>query len=87
MVKQSEENATVIKLLNELKSLVESVPNMNYYRNKDLKRIFGFSDNTIISYRDYNILPYTKIGDIYFYPVNEIKMLLNKSGNFEYFKI
>ncbi len=86
MVKQSEENATVIKLLNELKSLVESVPNMKYYRNKDLKRIFGFSDNTIISYRDYNILPYTKIGDIYFYPVNEIKMLLNKSGNFEYFK-
>lgn len=86
MVKQSEENATVIKLLNELKSLVENVPNINYYRNKDLKRIFGFSDNTIISYRDYNILPYTKIGDIYFYPVNEIKMLLNKSGNFEYFK-
>jgi hypothetical protein len=86
MVKQSEENATVIKLLNELKSLVENVPNINYYRNKDLKRIFGFSDNTIINYRDYNILPYTKIGDIYFYPVNEIKMLLNKSGNFEYFK-
>ena len=73
--------------MNRSKSLVESVPNMNYYRNKDLKRIFGFSDNTIISYRDYNILPYTKIGDIYFYPVNEIKMLLNKSGNFEYFKI
>ncbi|WP_296687364.1 DNA-binding protein [Flavobacterium sp.] len=86
MVKQNDENATVIKLLNEVKSLVENVPNLKYYRNKDLKRIFGFSDNTIINYRDYNILPYTKIGDIYFYPVNEIKMLLNKSGNFEYFK-
>lgn len=87
MVEKNEENATVIKLLYELKSLVEGVPNTKYYRNKDLKRIFGFSDNTIINYRDYNILPYTKIGDIYFYPVNEIKMLLNKSGNFEYFKI
>jgi hypothetical protein len=86
MVIPNEENATVIKLLYELKSLVEDVPNTMYYRNKDLKRIFGFSDNTIINYRDYNILPYTKIGDIYFYPVNEIKMLLNKSGNFEYFK-
>lgn len=86
MVKQNEENATVIKLLYELKSLVEDVPNVTFYRNKDLKRIFGFSDNTIINYRDYNIIPYTKIGDIYFYPVNEIKMLLNKSGNFEYFK-
>lgn len=86
MVKQNDENATVIKLLYELKSLVEDVPNVDFYRNKDLKRIFGFSDNTIINYRDYNILPYTKIGDIYFYPVNEIKMLLNKSGNFEYFK-
>ena len=86
MVEKNEENATVIKLLYELKSLVEDVPNTRYYRNKDLKRIFGFSDNTIISYRDYNILPYTKIGDIYFYPVNEIKMLLSKSGNFEYFK-
>ena len=86
MVEKNEENATVIKLLYELKSLVEDVPNAKYYRNKDLKRIFGFSDNTIINYRDYNILPYTKIGDIYFYPVNEIKMLLNKSGNFEYFK-
>ena len=39
MVEKNEENATVIKLLYELKSLVEDVPNAKYYRNKDLKRI------------------------------------------------
>jgi hypothetical protein len=83
MVKKNDENANVFKQVNELKS----VQNQEYYRNKDLKKIFGFSDNTILNYRDSNIIPYAKIGDIYLYPVKELKMLLLKSGNFEFFQL
>ncbi len=54
-----------------------------YYRNKDLKRIFGFSDKTIQSYRETNILPYTYIGEIYFYPIDEVKQILENNSNFK----
>ena len=87
MVKKNEEIANVLKKLNGQKSKTEVVHNQEYYRNKDLKKIFGFSDNTILNYRDSNIIPYAKIGDIYLYPVKELKMLLLKSGNFEFFQL
>lgn len=38
---------------------------VRYYRNEDLKKIFGLSNNTIIKYRQTGVLPYTKLGDIY----------------------
>jgi hypothetical protein len=43
-----------------------------FYRNEDLKRIFGFSNNTIIKYRQNGILPYTKLGDIFLYDAAKI---------------
>ncbi|TBW28264.1 helix-turn-helix domain-containing protein [Gramella sp. KN1008] len=51
-----------------------------FYRNKDLKRLFGVSSNTIIKYRENGILPYTFMGDIYLYPVSEIELLLKRNS-------
>ena len=48
-----------------------------YYRNQDLKKIFGLSSNTIIKYRETGILPYTKLGDIFLYEIKTIEKILN----------
>jgi hypothetical protein len=75
----------VIKLLEELKTKFNSIePPKRYYRNKHLKSYFGLSDNTIISYRDKNLLPFTKIGEIYYYPISEIENILNQNSNFDF---
>ncbi|WP_417368900.1 helix-turn-helix domain-containing protein [Flavobacterium beibuense] len=51
-----------------------------YYRNEDLKKIFGLSNNTIIKYRETGILPYTKLGDIYLYEAPKIEQLLRNNS-------
>lgn len=85
-MKQSEEMEPVIKLLEEIKSKFDNIRlPKKYYRNQDLKEHFGLSDNTIISYRDKNILPFSKIGEIYYYPINEIDNLLAQNSNFDLF--
>jgi hypothetical protein len=47
-----------------------------YYRNEDLKKMFGLSNNTIIKYRQTGILPYTKLGDIFLYDSGKIDKIL-----------
>ncbi|QBZ98854.1 helix-turn-helix domain-containing protein [Flavobacterium sangjuense] len=47
-----------------------------YYRNQDLKKIFGLSSNTIIKYRETGVLPYTKLGDIFLYEIKTIEKIL-----------
>jgi len=82
----NEEMEPVIKLLAEIKSNFDKIKQpKKYYRNSDLKELFGLSDNTICSYRDKNILPFSRMGEIYYYPINEIEQLLNKNSNFDLF--
>lgn len=50
-----------------------------YYRNEDLKRVFGLSNNTIIKYRQTGILPFTKLGDIFLYEETKIKKILDEN--------
>lgn len=50
-----------------------------YYRNQDLKKIFGLSSNTIIKYRETGILPYTKLGDIFLYEIKIIESILTQN--------
>jgi len=50
-----------------------------FYRNEDLKKIFGLSNNTIIKYRQTGILPFTKLGDIYFYDAGKIDEILKSN--------
>lgn len=58
----------------------EIKPVLRYYRNEDLKKTFGLSNNTIIKYRQTGILPYTKLGDIFLYEVSKIEKLLKENG-------
>lgn len=48
----------------------------SFYRNEDLKKIFGLSNNTIIKYRQTGIIPYTKLGDIFLYDSSRIDQIL-----------
>ena len=81
------ELSPILLLLTEIKTKVDQRPQQKkYYRNKDLKEKFGLSDNTITSYRDKNILPFTKIGEIYYYSVDEINLILEQNSNYDYFK-
>lgn len=60
-----------------LKSKPQKAIPIKYYRNADLKAIFGLSSNTIIKYRDTGILPYTRLGDVYLYDIASINEILN----------
>jgi hypothetical protein len=65
----------------------KKTPTKQYYRNKDLKNIYGLSDNTIKGYRDKNIIPYTWIGAIPFYPVAEFNIMLSQNSNLNMTKL
>ncbi len=77
----------ITPILTELKNLKTYSNETNYkhqfYKNKDLKKIFDLSDNTIKHYRKINYLPFTKIGSIYYYPINEIDKILKDNSNYD----
>jgi hypothetical protein len=82
------------RILNPIYSKLEIIENKigktkpvttNYYRNKDLKQIFGLSDNTILKYRDKGILPYTFLDNIYYYPIERLNELLIENSNLALF--
>lgn len=52
-----------------------------YYRNEDLKKKFKLSNNTIIKYRQTGILPYTRLGDIFFYDKSKIDKILQGNAS------
>lgn len=54
---------------------------LRYYRNEDLKKMFGLSNNTIIKYRQTGILPYTKLGDIFLYEATKIDKILHNNSS------
>ena len=86
MKQNNEDMEYVLKLLEEINSKFGNIRQpKKYYRNSDLKDFFGLSDNTICAYRDKNILPFSKIGEIYYYPIAEIDNLLSKNSNFDLF--
>lgn len=84
MKETQEQMEPIFRLLEDLKTKIEAndFPK-RYYRNKHLKKYFGLSDNTILSYRDKNLIPFSKIGDIYYYPIDEIEKLLMKNSNYD----
>ena len=70
-------------LENELQKLPKKVQPSKYYRAKDLKELFGLTNNTIIKYRNDGILPYTLLGGVYLYDAKAIDEMLeqNKSNS------
>ena len=69
-------------LENELQKLPKKVQPSKYYRAKDLKELFGLTNNTIIKYRNDGTLPFTILGGVYLYDANAIDKMLeqNKSN-------
>ncbi len=65
------------RIENGIKHKPNSTDKIKYFRNQDLKEIFGLSNNTIIKYRETGVLPYTKLGDIYLYEKATIERILN----------
>lgn len=83
------------EFLNPIYSKLEIIENkigktksqpIKYYRNKDLKQIFGLSDNTILKYRETGVIPYTFLDNIFFYPKDEIEKILQENSNWELFE-
>lgn len=68
------------RLENGLKNSVEKSKSDGYYRNRDLKNLFGLSPNTIIKYRETGILPYTTLGDVYLYEICAIEAILRNNS-------
>lgn len=72
------------KKLDHLSSIVSNNRSDNseskYYRNNDLKKIFGLSSNTIIKYRETGVLPFTKLGEVYLYEVKKIDEILKDNS-------
>lgn len=64
------------RIENDFKNKSNSSEKIKYYRNQDLKEIFGLSSNTIIKYRETGVLPFTKLGDIYLYEKSAIERIL-----------
>jgi len=50
-----------------------------YYRNEDLKQLFGLSNNTIIKYRQNGTLPFTKLGEVFLYDAIKIDKILRNN--------
>ena len=65
-----------------LKSQKEKSKTKGYYRNSDLKSLFGLSPNTIIKYRETGILPFTRLGDVYLYEISSIEAILSNNSIF-----
>lgn len=76
----------VVKLQNienELQKLPKKARPSKYYRARDLKELFGLTNNTIIKYRNDGTLPFTLLGGVYLYDANAINEMLeqNKSNS------
>ena len=65
-----------------LKSQKEKSKPNGYYRNSDLKALFGLSPNTIIKYRETGIFPFTRLGDVYLYEISSIEAILSNNSIF-----
>lgn len=69
--------------LQQIEEKLQKLPKLNnhskYYRNNDLKQLFGLSNNTIIKYRENGTLPFTRLGDVYLYNVNDIDNILKQN--------
>lgn len=66
----------------ELQKMPKKRQMSKYYRAKDLKELFGLTNNTIIKYRNDGTLPFTLLGGVYLYDANAIDEMLeqNKSN-------
>ncbi|RZJ71729.1 helix-turn-helix domain-containing protein [Flavobacterium sp.] len=68
-------------LLEEIRTLLEgrNNPQQKWIKSPDVRKIFNISRGTLQNLRLNGTLPYTKIGGIIYYDVNEVELLLSKN--------
>ena len=80
--------ARFTSIIEAINQIAEKINNNNeggnkpdYYRKKDLQKLYGLSGNTITKYRRLGKLPYTHFegSDLYLYPRIRIEAILNKN--------
>lgn len=71
-----------LELLNDLKTLLskEVSKPKKWLRTREVISMFNISPGTLQNYRVQNLIPFTKIGNTLYYPLDEIEILL-KSNN------
>lgn len=71
------------EVLNEIRASNQLIQEakFNYMRSKDVMTEFKISSSQLQNWRIGGTIPYTKIGDTYLYPRNEIKNVLNRNAN------
>ena len=72
-----------LTLAESLRETKKAKSQNKYYRNADLKSLFGLSSNTIIKYRETGILPFTRLGDVYLYEICSIEAILSNNSIFD----
>jgi len=52
------------------------IPGQKWLRSRDMKRWLGVSPSTLYNMRQSGSIPFTKLGDTYLYPYQEVKKIL-----------
>lgn len=71
-----------IELLNELKKLMneqQSQPTKKWLRSGEVRKLLGISAGTLQNMRTNRTLPFTKLGGVMFYDIEDIKRMLDKN--------
>lgn len=72
-----------IELITELeKFITEKIETKKkWLRSRQIEEILDISSGTLTNYRVNGKITYSKIGDTYFYPIDEIHALLEKNAS------
>lgn len=70
-------------LIQEIKQILlqESLPQKKWLRSKEVRKILSISTGTLQNLRIHNLLPYSKVGGIFYYNEEEIKKLIANKEN------
>ncbi|MFA8436149.1 MAG: helix-turn-helix domain-containing protein [Marinifilaceae bacterium] len=70
------------ELLAEIKKLShKNHRQRNWIRSSEVQEMLNISENTLQRLRNRGSIPFSRIENTYFYPVEEINLLLNKQLN------
>lgn len=85
LVTKSDLEDAVSRLLQELKKQSASasthLTTPSYYSNKEIRRLFQISDNTLRKLRFQGILPYKKFGTIIRYSAKDVENALSRNSS------
>lgn len=70
------------ELLNELKKIInekQTQPAKKWLRSSEVRKLLGISPGTLQNMRSNGTLPFTKLGGVMFYDIENIKRMLDKN--------